>query len=324
MDTQAALDTQPRRVGILALPGFALMSYAATVEPLRAANLLSRRKLYEVTHFGTAARAAQSSGHAVAPVDALITEAGPLDYLFVVAGGEPASYRDDRVFGWLRRLARTGVTLGGVSGGPVILAQAGLMAGRRMTVHWEHAAALAEADPDLLTERTLYVIDRDRLTCAGGTAPLDLMHALIAMHHGGDFARLVSDWFMHTEVRPAFGPQRSGLAERVGTANKTALDAVSVMEANIAEPLALAALARIAGVTPRQLNRLFTTHVGQTTMGYYALMRLETARRLLRNSSLTVTEVAMATGFATAGHFSTRFRAAFGHPPSALRPRQGG
>jgi transcriptional regulator GlxA family with amidase domain len=299
------------------------MSYAATVEPLRAANLLSGRKLYDVTHFGTEARAAQSSGHAVAPVDTLINKAGPLDYLFIVAGGDPASYRDTGIFGWLRRLSRAGVTLGGVSGGPVILAQAGLMAGRRMTVHWEHAAALAEADPDLLIERTLYVIDRDRLTCAGGTAPLDLMHALIAMHHGGDFARLVSDWFMHTEVRPAFGPQRSGLAERIGTSNKTVLDAVSAMEANVAEPLPLAALARIAGVTPRQLNRLFAEHVGQSTIGYYTQVRLDTARRLLRNSSLSVTEVAMATGFATPAHFATRFRQAFGRPPSAMRPRHG-
>ena len=89
------------------------------------------------------------------------------------------------------------------------------MAGRRMTVHWEHAAALAEISPHLVIERTLYVIDRDRVTCAGGTAPMDLMHALITQHHGAPFARLASDWFLHTEVRPSGGPQRAGLVNRV-------------------------------------------------------------------------------------------------------------
>lgn len=308
-----------RRIGVLALPGFALMSYAATVEPFRAANLLAGRPLYEVISFGTDAGPTRSSGPAAVIEDAGLGETPTLDYLFVVAGGDPAQFQDRAVFAWLRRMARTGVTLGGVSGGPVVLAKAGLMAGRRMTVHWEHAGALAEIDPDLLIERTLYVIDRDRVTCAGGTAPLDLMHALIALHHGADFARLVSDWFMHTEVRPAFGPQRAGLPERVGTTKRAILDAIEAMEANLADPLTLGDLARIAEVSPRQLNRLFAVHLNQGTMSYYLRLRLLRARSILRNSSLSVTEVAMACGFCSVNHFSTRFRDAFGHPPSQRR-----
>ena len=314
-----AVNAPPRRIGVVALPGFALMSYAATVEPLRAANLLAGRPLYEVVSFGPDAGLARSSGPAGVIADARVGDLRPLDYLFVVAGGDPLRLEDPALFGWLRRMARTGVTLGGVSGGPVVLARAGVMAGRRMTVHWEHAAALAEVDADLLIERTLYVIDRDRVTCAGGTAPLDLMHALIALHHGAEFARLVSDWFMHTEVRPAFGPQRAGLAERVGTSNRAVLDAVDAMDANLAEPLDLAALARVAGVSPRQLNRLFARHLGQRTMHYYLMLRLEKARSILRNSSLTVTQVALACGFGSVNTFSTRFREAFGHPPSHRR-----
>lgn len=306
----------PQRVGVYAAPGFALMSYAATVEPLRAANLLAGRRLYDLVSFGADPGAVPSSGPAAVTPDACVGDLPALDYLFVVAGGNPAGFDDRRVLGWLRRMARAGVTLAGVSGGPVILARAGLMAGRRMTVHWEHAGALAEISPDLLLERSLYVIDRDRATCAGGTAPLDLMHALIAQHHGAAFARLVSDWFLHTEVRPAGGPQRAGLAERVGCTNRAVLDAVTAMEANIAAPLPLPALAQIAGVSPRQLNRLFTAHLGQGTMQYYLRLRLETARRMLRNASLSVTEVAMACGFASTAHFSTRFSRAFGHPPS--------
>ena len=194
-----------------------MMSYASLVEPMRAANLLAGRTLYDMVNFATSAAPVPSSGAAVVMPQAMVGDAQQLDYLFVVAGGDPTRYADRAVMNWLARLAREGVPLGGVSGGPIILARAGLMAGRRMTVHWEHAAALAEISPHLAMERTLYVIDRDRVTCAGGTAAMDLMHALIAQQHGADFARQVSDWFMHTDVRPSVGPQRAGLVERVGT-----------------------------------------------------------------------------------------------------------
>ena len=116
----------------------------------------------------------------------------------------------------LRRLAVSGTRIGGVSGGPFILAKARVMDGIQMTIHWQHAPALVEAHPDILLTRSLFIIDRNRLTCAGGTAPLDMMHALIAERHGAELARKVSDWFLHTEIRPAKGAQRASLVERYG------------------------------------------------------------------------------------------------------------
>ncbi len=311
------------RVGILPIHGFALMSYASTVEPFRAANLLSRQRLYEVINIWSGARSGgqqvQSSGAACIQTQARIGDDLGLDYLFVVAGGNPARFDDERVLNWLARQARFGVQMGGVSGGPVILARAGLMQGRRMTVHWEHAAALAELSPNLAIERSLFVIDRDRVTCAGGTAAMDLMHALIARHHGAMFARLVSDWFLHTEIRPSVGPQRGGLVARIGTTNAAVLEAVSAMEAHVSELLSLDQLADISGVSPRQLNRLFRDNLGSTTMQFYREMRLDKAQNLLRNSPLSLTEIALATGFADSSHFSRACRAHFGRPPSAFR-----
>ncbi len=308
-----------RRIGVLALSGFALMSYSSTVEPLRAANLLGRRTLYEVINIGVTDAPIPSSGSAVVMPQATIANAPKLDYLFVVAGGDPAQYNERPLFPWLVRLARAGTRLGGVSGGPLVLARAGLMQGRRMTVHWEHAQALAEISPHLMIDRTLYVIDRDRVTCAGGTAPLDLMHALIARHHGAPFARMVSDWFMHTEIRPSIGPQRGGLMDRVGSTNPVILDSVKAMESNVAEPVGLDELAAAAGVSPRQLNRLFREKLGRSTMGYYRELRLDKAQSLLRNSPLSLTEIALATGFANSSHFSRAFTQHFGQPPSASR-----
>lgn len=306
-----------RRIGVLPIEGFALMSYAATVEPLRAANLLSRKPLYRVINIGTGPGAVHSSGAAQIMPDAVIGDPLDLDYLFVVAGGDPVSFDDRAVLNWLVRVACSGVRMGGVSGGPVLLAKAGLMAGRRMTVHWEHAAALAEISPHLLIERSLYVIDRDRVTCAGGTAPMDLMHALIAQHVGAPFAQLVSDWFLHTEIRPSIGPQRGGLAKRVGSTNAAIVNAVEMMENHIADPVALDSLAEAACISPRQLNRLFRDRLGQSTMQYYRDLRLDKAQNLLRNSPLSLTEIALAAGFCSSSHFSRQFSEHFGMPPSA-------
>lgn len=296
-----------------------MMSYATLTEPLRAANLLARRTLYDVINIAQTEAPVPSSGAGLVMPQARMGREPRLDYLFVIAGGDPTRYDNRPVMNWLARKAREGVTLGGISGGPIILARAGLMAGRRMTVHWEHAPALAEISPHLVIERSLYVIDRDRMTAAGGTAPMDLMHMLITRHHGKPFARLVSDWFMHTEVRPSGGPQRAGLVERVGTNNAAVLDAVEAMEAHVAEPVSLARLAEIAGLSPRQLNRLFSEKLGRPAMRYYRDLRLEKAQSLLRHSPLSLTEIALATGFANSSHFSRAYGAKFGRPPSSYR-----
>jgi len=306
------------RVGVYPVPGYPLMSYSCTMEPLRAANLLARRPLYDVVHFGVG-EAVQSSGAAFVGVDHQVGEMVDLDLLLVVAGGDPFAVRDKAVLGWLKKLARRGVRIGGVSGGAVVLANAGLMQGRRLAVHWEHAGALAEAYPDILIERRLYVIDRDRVTCGGGTAPLDLMHALIASHHGGVFARLVSDWFLHTDIRAASAPQRGGIAERLGAHSPHVLDAVTSMESHVGDPLSLKQLALITDVSERHLNRLFDEAFGQSVMGYYRDVRLNTARRLIRSTAMTFGDIAEACGFANAGHFSNAYQKCFGVRPSADR-----
>ena len=307
------------RIAFILVDGFALMSYSAAVEPLRAANLLASKKLYDVQHIPATGLTANSSNGAIIKATGQIGEKMEFDLVLVVAGGDPASFMDERVFQWLRNLSRRGVPLGGVSGGPVILASAGVMDGRRMTVHWEHAAALAENYPGLMIERTLFVIDRDRFTCAGGIAPLDMMHALLIEHHGPEFAREVSDWFMHTEIRSPSGPQRAGLEERYSTTSPPVILAIEAMENHIGDPLELGQLAELTEISPRQLNRLFRTKVGQSTMKFYCNLRLEKARKLLIQSPLSITEIALANGFASSSHFAHSFRRMFGSTPSSLR-----
>lgn len=311
-------DPTPYRVGVLPVPGFALMSYACTVEPLRAANLLSQQALYDVVHFGDAAQV-ESSGGASVERRYKIGAKPELDLLLVVAGGDPFAVEDATLLPWLLAMAERRVRIGGVSGGSVILAKAGLMAGRRMTVHWEHAAQLAELYPDIVIERRLYVIDRDRVTCGGGIAPLDLMHALIAGHHGSPFARLVSDWFLHTDIRAATAPQRGGAAERVGGRIPHVQEAVMAMESHIADPLSLSQLALVTGITARHLNRLFADATGESAMEFYRGLRLSVGQRMVQHSAMSMGEIADATGFSNAGHFSNAYKARFAVRPQADR-----
>lgn len=308
----------PFRVGVVPLPGFALMSYACTVEPLRAANLLSRRPLYEVIHFSEAQECRSSGGSRISATH-LIGQMPKLDLLLVVAGGNPFAFEDAETLGWLKRMSGTVGQIGGVSGGSVILAKAGLMSGRRMTVHWEHAAELAETHPDVIIERRLFVMDRDRVTCGGGTAPLDLMHALITSHHGSVFAGLVSDWFLHTDIRAAAAPQRSLRSRQSGPASPHVIEAAEAMENHIADPLTLSQLAMMTGVSERHLNRLFRDTFGKSAMDYYRTLRLDVGRRLVTGSSMRIADIAEATGFSTSSHFSNRYRDEFLVRPTAER-----
>ncbi|WP_395686676.1 AraC family transcriptional regulator, partial [Aestuariivirga sp.] len=165
----------PQTVGFLLIPGFALMSYASAVEPLRAANLLAQKELYRWVHISPGPATVSASCGATVPCPVVAGGSVELDLLLVCAGGRPTSFRDRTTLRWLKSLAGRGMRIGGVSGGPVILARAGIMDGYHMTVHWEHAPAVAEAFPNVLLSRSIYIIDRSRLTCAGGTAPLDMM-----------------------------------------------------------------------------------------------------------------------------------------------------
>jgi len=307
------------KIGFLLIDGFALMSYASASEPLRAANLLAGRVLYDVHHISVSGTSATSSNGAIIKANAHINEAINFDLVLVFAGGNPLGFNDEKVYQWLRHLALRGVQLGGVSGGPVILAKAGVMNKRRMTVHWEHARALSLILPDLIIERSLYVMDRDRLTCAGGTAPLDMMHAMITKQHSAGFSRKVSDWFMHTQIRLSGDEQRAGLVERYNTTNLSVILTIQAMVDHIADTLSLEQLATMAQISSRQLNRLFTDKLNKSTMDFYRNLRLEKARELLLQTSLSLTEIALASGFSSSAHFSTAYRAKYDETPSICR-----
>lgn len=297
------------------------MSYASAVEPLRAANQIAGRELYRWFHISMDTNPLSASNGIIFSADAPLSAPPDIDALFVCAGGNPAQFHHPPTFAALRELARRGVSMGGMSGGSYPLARAGLLDGHRCTVHWEHIPAFIEEFPKLKVSRTLFVIDRDRITCAGGMASLDMMIEIIARAHGSDLAHAVSEWYLHTRTRQGTDSQRMALRERTGIANERLLKTLGAMEAHLENPLSRNALAEIAGITLRQLERLFAEHLSTTIGKHYGDIRLERARTLLRQSTLSIAEIAVACGFVSTSHFSKAYRVRFGHKPRQEREK---
>jgi transcriptional regulator GlxA family with amidase domain len=311
-----------RSVAFLLIPGFALMSYASAVEPLRAANQLAGSSLYRWSHLSPGGSpAVASNGAAVLPDLTFDSDVTDFDLVLVCAGGNPATFRDRATFAWLRRLARQGVVIGGLSGGPFVIAKAGLLDGRRCTLHWEHIPAFREAFPTVRVTGSLFELDGNRFTCAGGIAGLDMMVALIARDHGQELAAAVGDWFLHTHVREGMWAQRMDIRFRLGITDPKLLPVLKAMEANLETPLSRAELANLAGVSVRQLERAFRGQLDRGIHQHYLRLRLDRSRQLLRQTSLSALEIAIATGFNSAGQFSRAFRRQFGAAPREILER---
>ncbi|RWB66316.1 MAG: GlxA family transcriptional regulator [Mesorhizobium sp.] len=309
-------------IGFILIPGYALMSLASAVEPLRAANHLAGRTLYRSAFYSIEGGFLPSTcggGFETEPLASVLAKGEKPDIALVVAGGNPMFHEDAALERCLRALQIRGISLGGISGGAAILAKAGLMTGRRFTVHWAHIDPLTQFMPDLLIERAVYVIDRDRYTCAGGVAALDMMCALLARENGIDLARQVSDWFIHPRLRAAEEPQQSPVAHRFNLHHPVLEAAVELMTSHIADPLSPVQLATLCGCSVRQLQRLFVAHLGSPLMGFYRNLRLDKADELLQQSTLSVLDVALLTGFANAAHFTRSFSTKYQMSPARRR-----
>ncbi len=312
-------DRIPQKLGFYLRPRFSMMSFAAAIEPLRAANRLSGKQLYEWHIFSTRTGPVEASnGIAVIP-ERRFDEVERFPTVIVCSGIGAERLRDEKLFAWLRRLSRQGAQLGAISGGAYALARAGLLAGRRCTLHWEHIPGFTEEFPDIAVSDELFEIDGPVFTCAGGSASLDMMLHLIASQYDHDLAAAVSEQFIHDRIRDSSDRQRMALRMRLGLSHPKLVGAIAVMEENLEEPVSPEALARVIELSNRQLERLFRKYLHCTPARYYLDLRLKRARSLLRQTTMSVLDVAVACGFASASHFSKRYRDLFDRTPRTDR-----
>ncbi len=309
----------PETIGFLLVPKFSMMAFTSTVEPLRAANRMSGRDLYSwrlISSDGAPVEA--SNGIAMMP-DSSIATADDLPTLIVCSGIDVHLVRDKETFSWLRRQARKGARIGAICTGSHILARAGLLDGYRCTIHWENIPGFTEAFPDIEVTGELFEIDRNRFTCSGGTAPLDMMLHMITTRHGHDLATAISDQFIHDRMRGPNDHQRMTLQSRLGVRDAKLISVIAQMESNLEEPLSRVDLADSVDLSTRQLERLFRKNLASTPKHYYVELRLRRARQLLLQTSMSVLDVALACGFVSASHFSKRYREFVGKTPREER-----
>jgi len=306
-------------IGFLLLPEFSMIAFTASIEPLRSANRLARKTLYEwKTMSYDGAPVAASNQVTITPDGALKDTLG-CDVVFVCSGVKPHKNAPTGLEGELRRIARKGTPLGSVCTGSVALAKAGLLDGHRCTIHWENIEGFVETFPDLDITATLFEIDRKRYTCSGGTAPLDMMIYSIKLDHGETLALNVAEQMLLNFVREPEADQRMAIEHRTGIRNPKVLAAIAYMETHIETPMALRDLSREIGLSLRQIERLFKSNLNVTPTQYYLELRVRRARQLLRQSPMSIMEIAVATGFNSASHFTQIYKKHFGHAPSQER-----
>ncbi|WP_416138461.1 GlxA family transcriptional regulator [Halomonas sp. HK25] len=305
----------PQAIGFLLLENFTLFSLASAIEPLRMANQLAGRELYRWFTLSIDGEPILASDGLKVTPDAAITVPLALDMVVVCGGVGPARTVQREHVAWLQGQARLSRRLGGICTGSWALAKAGLLDGYETSVHWECLAAMQESFPRAMLTTRLFSIDRDRATASGGTAPLDMMLTLIGRDHGRELAAGISEMFICDRVRGEQDLQRVPLKHILGTTQPKLLEIVALMEANLEEPIGLEELAAYVDVSRRQLERLFQKYLLCSPSRYYLKLRLTRARQLLKQTSISIIEVASACGFVSTPHFSKCYREFFGQPP---------
>ncbi|QSP95600.1 GlxA family transcriptional regulator [Marinobacter salinisoli] len=309
----------PYRVGFLLVENFTLIALATAVEPLRVANQLAGKELYSwslLTAGGTSVRA--SDGMVVMP-DAGIQEGERFDLVIVVGGVDVVHSFSQAEVSWLRQQARRDVLLGAVCTGAYILASAGVLDGHACSAHWECLEAIQEDFPRVQTNNHLFTLQKTRMTCTGGTVPMHMMLSFLARRHGPELSNAVSQMFVCDRVREESEPQPIPMLPQLAKLQPRLAEVAQLMEANIEEPIELGELAALAGTSRRQLERLFLKHLGCTPSRYYLRVRLNRARRLLKQTSCSIVEIASLCGFVSATHFSRCYRKAMGRAPRQER-----
>lgn len=322
--SQTIGETGPRRFVFLLLDRFTLLAFASAIEPLRIANRVAGREIYSWVLAGEGGETATCSNGTAFRLDIGLEEIGRDDVLLICGGIDVQRATTKAVVSWLRREARRGVTMGGLCTGAYAMARAGLLDGKRATIHWENQDGFLEEFEDVRLTKSVFVMDGSRWTTAGGTSSLDLMLKVIAADHGETLANTVADQLIYNAIRTDQDTQRLSIPTRIGVRHPKLSQVIQMMEGNIEDPMSPADLAERVGMSTRQLERLFRRYLNRSPKRYYMELRLQKARNLLMQTDMSVINVALACGFASPSHFSKCYRAHYSTTPYRERGTQSG
>ncbi len=312
----------PRRFVFGLLDQFSMLSFASALEGLRIANRMSGKTLYTWLLASENGACIRCSANTEFQVDCGFDEMRRDDTILVCAGIDVQKASNKKVLNWLRREARRGAKIGGLCTGAFTLAKAGLLDGKRATIHWENQDSFLEEFEDIELTKSVFVIDGNRYTTAGGTSSIDLILKLIADDHGEELANAVADQLIYSSIRTDQDTQRLSIPTRIGVRHPKLSMVIKMMEENIEEPISPSILSRDVGMSTRQLERLFRRYLNRSPKRYYMELRLQKARNLLMQTDMSVINVALACGFASPSHFSKCYRAHYSTTPYRERGAQ--
>lgn len=312
----------PRRFVFVLLEQFSLLSFASAIEGLRIANRMSGKELYSWLMVSEDGSTITCSAGTEFRVDAGFDEMQRDDSILICAGVDVQKATSKKVLNWLRREARRGVKIGGLCTGAYTLAKAGLLDGKRATIHWENQDSFLEEFENIELTKSVFVVDGNRYTTAGGTSSIDLILKLIADDHGEELASGVADQLIYSSIRTDQDTQRLSIPTRIGVRHPKLSAVIKMMEENIEEPISPSILSRDVGMSTRQLERLFRRYLNRSPKRYYMELRLQKARNLLMQTDMSVINVALACGFASPSHFSKCYRSHYSTTPYRERGAQ--
>ena len=301
------------------VPRFNIMTLITMIETLRIANYLAPASIYswEVTSFD-GSKIIASNGM-TATIKTANDNLQTADFVFILGSWGTEHYHNKKLTAWLRKRARAGERICGVELGSYIVARAGLLDGRLATIHWSWLNGFKENFDRVEVEESLFTLDRKVMTCSGGLAGVDLMLRLIEEINGSSFSGEIADQMLHHPIRSATSPQRSTMGRSTETMRPLLREAMTLIENNIEEPLTVPQIAKVLGVSQRQLERQFKKNVGCTVVQFGLLKRLQNARLLLISTDMSIRQIATASGFNTMSHFAFSFGKFFGRRPSDYR-----
>ena len=303
---------------------FSLLSFASALDSLRIANRMANRDIYSWTLVGEDGDLVKCSAGTTFKLDSELRELQRDEVIMICGGVDVQTATTKRVLNWLRREARKGLKIGGLCTAAYTLAKAGLLEGKRATIHWENSDSFSEEFDSVELTKSVFQVDGNRMTTAGGTSSIDLMLKIIADDFGEELANAVADQMIYSSIRTDQDTQRLSTPTRIGVRHPKLSQVILMMEENIEEPISPSILARDVGMSTRQLERLFRRYLSRSPKRYYMELRLHKARNLLMQTDMSVINVALACGFASPSHFSKCYRAHYNTTPYRERGAQGG
>lgn len=309
----------PLDVTLLVLPDASLMSLAATLDPMRAANRLAGRQCYRYRVVSPDGRDVTTSSGLSICVSGAFDPALRCDLLIVVAAFRVFEHAAPALLRGLRKAARGAAHMGGIEAGSWVLALAGLLDGCSATTHWEDLEDFAARFPRVNVKADRWVVDGRYFTTGGAAPALDFLLSLIRARQGHTLSLDVASLYIYDGTARASQTQPAVSLGRISSQEPRLGEAIRIMESHVDAPLPIADIADFTAVSTKTLETAFRRGTGQSPARFYLGLRLNTARRLVVDTNLAMTEVAVRSGFSSVSALSRAFKKRFGASPMHIR-----